>query len=137
MLHQVRMSESFPPRPMAGEFLCLWTCLFDSLDCLKRTGVMMLTYFFRGSFKQGCSLAGKRKRNLIACTKNYLYFLCIFLAISPEFIPLVITCTVLCNTVKCVFSYIPSIKLIICTLHKIIIIICSCRSFSLQRINIF
>ena len=106
----VSNAESFPPCPLAGKVLCLWTCLFDSLDCHKRTVGMVLTDFFRGSFQQGCSLAGKRKRDLIACTKNYLYFLCIFLANSTEFIPFVITCTVLCNTVKCVLSYIPSIK---------------------------
>lgn len=73
------------PLPLAGEVLCLWTCLLDNLDCLKRTGGMMITDFFQifseVDFNKGFTLAGTRKRklrNLIVCTKNYLYFLCMF-----------------------------------------------------------
>uniref|UniRef100_A0A8W8NY23 Uncharacterized protein n=1 Tax=Magallana gigas TaxID=29159 RepID=A0A8W8NY23_MAGGI len=43
----VSNAESFPPCPLAGKVLCLWTCLFDSLDCHKRTVGMVLTDLFR------------------------------------------------------------------------------------------
>lgn len=50
-----------------------------------------LQIFSEVVFNKGCSLAGEMKRklrNLIACTKSYIYFLCIFWQLVPSLFPL-------------------------------------------------